>query len=109
MQAQSIPQGNGSAIPDQQSLAFVLPPVMTIETAETLAAELKQLPLPEKTRLTLDASQVENITTPGLQLIVSLDKTLAAQGGALLINGQTEQLVHAFRDSGLESLLKQSL
>lgn len=78
---------------------------MNIETAELLAAELKQLPLEEKTSLALDASQVEIITTPGLQLIVSLGKTLEAQGGTLLITGRKQAFDDAFRDAGLESLL----
>ena len=82
---------------------------MTIENAEALAAELKQLPLAEKATLTLDASQVETITTPGLQLIVSLGKTLDVQGGTLIISGPKDSFARAFRDTGLESLLGKSL
>ncbi len=100
-EAQNAPASCVSVV----STPFVLPAVMTIETAESLAAELKQLPLSEKTNLTLDASQVETITTPGLQLIVSLEKTLSAQGGSLTIQGQREPFIHAFKYTGLESLL----
>lgn len=87
---------------------FVLPSVMTIETVEVLAAELKQLPLSEKTDLVLDASHVESITTPGAQLIASLDKTLSAQGGTLTINGARNSFTRALKDVGLESLLGRS-
>lgn len=90
------------------SLAFTLPPHMTIDTAEALAAELKQLPLMEKSDLTLDASQVEAITMPGMQLIVSLEKTLEAQNGTLTINGKRDAFTHAFRDAGLESVVNKS-
>ncbi|MDX2073357.1 MAG: STAS domain-containing protein [Alphaproteobacteria bacterium] len=92
----------------ENSLNFALPPVMTIETAEALAAELKQLPLAEKTSLTLDVSQVQNITSPGLQLIVSLEKTITAQGGRLTITGERDAFVCVFKDAGLGSMLGQS-
>ena len=91
---------------DKDAISFILPPLMTIETAEALAAELKQLLLAEKTCLTLDASHVENITTPGLQLILSLEKTLSDQGGTLTINGKRDSFMHAFSDVGLASVLK---
>lgn len=87
------------------SIAFRLPSIITIETAEILAAELKQLPLSTKTDLVLDASCVESITTPGIQIIASLDKTLSAQGGTLTINGARNSFIRALKDVGLESLL----
>lgn len=108
MQEEYLPQDVYADGREQPPLAFALPPVMSIETAEALAAEFKQLPLAEKTSLILDASQVENITTPGLQLIVSLGKTLEAQGGTLIINGQKDSFTRAFRDTGLENLLGKS-
>ena len=77
---------------------------MTIDMVEAVAAEMKQLPLPEKTHLILDASQLEAITTPGLQLIVALEKTIASQGGILTIQSAPESLVHALKDTGLEML-----
>ena len=92
-----------------ESLIFKLPPVITIETVEALASELKQLPLSEKNSLTLDASNVENITTPGLQLIISLEKTFAARGGTLIINGQKDFFLRALSEVGLDSLLNKTL
>jgi anti-anti-sigma regulatory factor len=104
------PQSQSAAIgcKNSDSIYFTLPASMTIETAEALAAELKQLPLEGKTHLTLDASHVEHITTPGLQLIISLDKTLSAQGGMLTINGRRDPFIRAFKDTGLESVLSTS-
>ncbi|MEQ1789256.1 MAG: STAS domain-containing protein [Rickettsiales bacterium] len=92
-----------------ESLIFKLPPVMTIETIENLVSEIKQLPLSDKTSLTLDASNVENISTPGLQLIISLEKTFAARNGALIINGQKDFFLRALEDVGLDSLLNKIL
>lgn len=89
----------------KDSSVFKLPSVMTIETAEALASELKQLSLSECNSLTLDASNVENITTTGLQLIISLEKNISSSGGLFTIKGGGESFVCAFRDAGLENLL----
>jgi anti-anti-sigma regulatory factor len=86
-------------------LSFTLPAIMTIETVEPLAVEFKQLPLTDKNSLVLDAAQVENITTPALQLIVSLEKTLATQGNTLIIANPRDALIQACRDLGFEQLL----
>lgn len=88
-----------------REIALTLPALMTIETVEQLAAEFKQWPLVEKSSVTLDAGQVENITTPGLQLIVSLEKTLTSQGGVMAIIRKKDSFVRAFKDAGLESVL----
>lgn len=87
------------------SASFTLPATITIESIEALAAEFKQWPFAEKTHLTLDASQVENITTPGLQLIVALEKTLSSQGGVLTVASMKESFINAFKDAGLASVL----
>ncbi len=88
---------------DENQARFTLPPMMTIETAEALCAELKQIPLIGKTGLILDASEVEHITTPGLQLIVALEKTLSTQGGALSITNKKDWFIRALQDAGLEN------
>jgi len=92
---------------EQEALSFTLPEIMTIETAEVLAGELKQLPLSGKMTLGLDASRVESITTPGIQLIVALEKALTAQGGTLKMSGKRESFNNALRDLGLERLIKE--
>jgi anti-anti-sigma regulatory factor len=84
---------------------FSLYPVMNIETADALAVEIKQISLTEKSSFTLDASRVETLTTPGIQIIVSLEKALAAQGGTLRIIGRKDHFNQSFRDAGLERLL----
>lgn len=91
----------------ESAIIFALPEYMTIETAEALAAELKQLPIGDKTSLTLDAGRVESITTPGVQLIVATEKALASQGGSLRIINKREAFTHAFCDLGLERMIKE--
>jgi len=85
---------------------FRLPAHVTIETVESVLLELQEMDLSDE--FILDATQVEIITTPGLQLLVSLEKTLSIQGGALVISGTAQPFVHALRDAGLESLLDAS-
>ena len=87
-------------------LGFMLPVEMTIETVEAVVADLKPLLCGEEAGLTLDASQVEVITTPGLQLIVALEKTIAARGGKLVVNGKQDGFTRAFAEAGLDGLLK---
>ncbi|MDR3449176.1 MAG: STAS domain-containing protein [Alphaproteobacteria bacterium] len=99
-----------STPPDAPNLfTFALPALMTIETAEIIADGLKELPFPPRTRLTLDAAQVENIATPGLQIILALKKSLAAQGGDVCITGARDALARCFADAGLAGLLEPAI
>lgn len=86
--------------------SIALPAVLTIEAVEILAAEFKQLVLENDTHLQLDASAVERVTTPGIQLIVSLEKTVTDAGGILDIIGGKEEFNNAFADVGLASLIQ---
>ena len=65
----------------KDTLTYALPPVMTIDMVEAVAAEMKQLPLPEKTHLILDASQLEAITTPGFEISLITPDTRAPVAG----------------------------
>ena len=85
--------------------AFILPPMMTIEAVDQLADAIRKLPVSGKNSVTLDASCVENITTPGVQLLVSLAATLATQDISLIFNGKSEVFTRAFSDTGLAGFL----
>lgn len=88
-------------------IIYTLPPVVAIESVENIAADFKQWLFEEKSIVAVDASQVETITTPGLQLLVSLQKTVVAHGGTLTINGKRESLINALKDAGLTSMAVQ--
>ncbi len=91
-----------------KNTSYILPSNMNIEDIESLAGELKNLRLSVKSHLILDASKIESITTAGLQLIVSLDKSIAASGGSLsLVNGSAV-FMEIVKDEGLENLLNRS-
>lgn len=90
---------------DVEEITYTLPSSMTVETVEAQAAELKQLPIKEKARLVIDASQLEAITTPGIQLLLSLEKSLVTFSGELVIKNSKPNIHHTFATLGLEHLL----
>ncbi|MBN8530485.1 MAG: STAS domain-containing protein [Alphaproteobacteria bacterium] len=78
---------------------FVLPPVVTIDTVEEIAAVLRQI---ARQGFVLDVSQLQTITTPGLQLILALDKI--TKGTLTIIGDRSGILNRVFQDAGLEAL-----
>jgi anti-anti-sigma factor len=84
---------------------FALPSSMAIENAEPLAHDLRQLCASASTKLTLDASAVDSISTPGLQLLVSLSKAMQSRGGDIAIIGARDIFSRAVEDSGLSAAL----
>ena len=89
----------------EREIFFPLPASVTIETVETLASELSKLPLSDKPLLALDASSTVLITTPGLQLIIALERNLSESGGTLSMGKVSDPVAQAFREAGLESFL----
>lgn len=78
----------------------LLPTELTIHTAEQVAAEWKTLPI-QPGQLVLDASRLENITTPGVQLLLSLEASLQAAGGSLRVVHPRSEHAHLFDILGL--------
>lgn len=78
-----------------------LPSLMNIETVAELAELLKPAIGKESSSLRLDAAAVEHITTPGLQLLLALSKSITAQGGALSITRATRTFSASLQDAGL--------
>jgi anti-anti-sigma regulatory factor len=86
--------------------SFALPSALTIETVEGLAAELAEVDF-KAPRATLNASRTETITTPGIQLLIALAKTLEARGIALAITAANPSVMHTFAQLGLAALFSQ--
>jgi len=82
-----------------------LPSSVTMDVVEELFAEMKQLKLDSFESFTLDASKVTTITTPGVQLIVSLDRSLKEQNVKLSLINPTENFSQTFQLLGLGSTL----
>lgn len=99
------PEQSEGATPGAAEVHFTLPAVMTIETADDVAAELRQLSLADHTHLILDASQLETLTTPGMQLLLATARTLSAHGGHLTIHHSKDDIITSVEDLGLYASL----
>lgn len=84
---------------------ITLPATLTIDTVETVTAELADKVKGEAGQvLVLDASALESITTPGVQLLISVHKTLSDAGGQLKVTGGDELLQAVCSQIGLGPL-----
>ncbi len=91
--------------PRQAARATRLPPQLTIETAETLATLLSGIK-PKKTGQALvDASAVTHMHTPGLQLLLALQKKLAADGVTLTVTNPSPAFSLTCHDTGAPLLM----
>ena len=84
---------------------FTLPATISIDNIEVLTKDLLALNIENGATLILDASQVEVITTPAVQLLVALDKTLTNKCGKLEISQPKDVLMTVFKSLGLENHL----
>ncbi|MCC7260774.1 MAG: STAS domain-containing protein [Alphaproteobacteria bacterium] len=62
-----------------------LPPLIDISRVDHTRSELLRLLDSPKNEIVVDGSAVERITTPGVQLLLSLEKTLAQRGEKKLV------------------------
>jgi anti-anti-sigma regulatory factor len=83
-----------------------LPSSMSIETVVDIASEWKSLTAAAAQTLHIDGSQVERFSTPAVQLLLSLEKTVLEAGGKVMLTGATECIKQAFTELGLESFLQ---
>lgn len=90
---------------DSTAAVFRLPPTISIETAAVLQQQLSDL-LRDHSELTLDGSDVTFITTPGIQLLVSVQKTLAARGGVCAVHACSGTLQAALTLGGFSALMQ---
>ncbi len=96
---------NNACDAGKKTQTYNLPAELTIENIEALSNDLKKLATDNGIALTLDASQTETITTPGVQLLLSLDKLLSSNGGKLIIYQSKGVLNDTFSLLGLNEQL----
>ncbi len=87
-----------------KSINVILPPVLDIPTAEALRDNMLDA-LASGMTLTLDSAQVEQMTTPGIQMLLAVADCAKRRETAFKIANPSEALIEAFRDSGLFSQL----
>ena len=92
----------------QNSINYKLSSALTIDNVENMAANFKRHLVENRhePKLLLDASAVEVITTPGVQMIIALGKILERHSGKLEIITPTEVFAKAFETLGLKYLLE---
>jgi hypothetical protein len=84
---------------------FSLPVAVTADTIVGVCAEVETLPLHEISVLSVNMGKVEVITTPGLQLLVSLEKTLGPRQGRLEVTDVGSNVRDVCRLCGLDEHL----
>ena len=82
-----------------------LPSSLTIENVRRVSEGIKAQGLKPGDTLEIDAALTEAITTPGMQLLLSLERTVAPAGGKLAILRAKTAFTNAFRLAGLEQQL----
>ena len=93
---------------DKGHAVFVLPSSLTIESAEAFASAILKQGIPGNGEIfTLDASHTEIITTPGVQVILALSKTIAASGGKLSVLNPSETFTRNLETLGFTTELNE--
>ena len=57
--------------------------------------------------LVVDASSVERLTTPCVQILIAAARSLTEQGSGLVLKSPSEPFVSAFSDLGLSAVMQQ--
>ena len=57
--------------------------------------------------LRLDGAEMQNITTPGVQMLLAADRSATSRGGKLVLSNPSAALEAAFEDLGLAGKLQE--
>lgn len=91
--------------PDNQEPGNVLPAMLSINAAAELRKDLLHL-LDGSGSIEVDASEVERITTPCIQVILAMEKSAASAGRKFRVIAPSEAFSDAFKTLGLSSYLQ---
>lgn len=89
------------ATPEKTILA--LPSALTLENVEDFYTQLRKVEIKNGMTFELNAQNLSSITTPGMQVIISLARTVAQAEGKIHISWPTPSLKEAFKILGLDS------
>lgn len=87
-------------------VTFILPAALNAASVVAVAADMREQQLDKQRIVVLDFTQVAALTSPGLQLLVSLEKSLGEVGGTLFVHNVKSGLEAVFRDTGFERFLR---
>ena len=96
----------GNQVDVEGTRVIELPPIMDISTAASVK-ELFLEGLGGGVDLVLNAEAIEKCTSPGIQLLVALDKSLASQQHRMAIENPSEIFESACKLTGLEEQYNQ--
>ncbi|MEI7669487.1 MAG: STAS domain-containing protein [Pseudomonadota bacterium] len=91
---------------------FRLQKSMDIEIVGEIFVSLQDLLSQAKSRkinFTLESNEVENITTPAIQLLVALVNTIMRQGGTFIVKNPSREFVDSVTMLGVAGLLLKNL
>jgi len=91
---------------NEATQSFQLPTTLVIGNIEEIFVQFKQIDFKNSVPFSLDASQVKSITTPGVQLILSLERTLKEHNSNFLLVNASENFKESFRTLGLGNKLE---
>jgi anti-anti-sigma regulatory factor len=87
----------------QKKTILALPSILTLETIEEFYAEVRKIDITNGAPVVVDAEKLTSITTPGIQIILSIARSVAQSGGAFSINPASRALQDSCRILGLDS------
>ena len=82
--------------------AISIPAALTIENSAEFFEALSQIDTSACSHVVLDAAQLETLTTPGLQLLLSYSCTLEKNGGSLKLQNLRADALDILRLYGIE-------
>lgn len=81
-----------------------LPPTLDMSCSEALRDVLLDAIAPDMA-LTLDSKDVEQLSTPGIQILLAMAECAARKGTTFKLANPSEAFIEAFKDLGLFSQL----
>lgn len=88
-------------------MKYAFPASLSIESIEQVAQEMREKQLDKQALVLADFDQVENLLTPAVQLLVSLEKALAEHGGKLMVINIKPGVQKILSDMGFDRFLMQ--
>jgi anti-anti-sigma regulatory factor len=89
---------------EEGRFAAVLPPVLDARWAPVLRDAITGLPA-DAVSITLDAAEVQRVSTPVVQVMMAVHARLVGRGGGLRLDRPSAAIEAAFIDLGLHTTL----
>ena len=91
---------------DTATVHLQIPTSLTAETVQKVAEDMRGQQVERHKYVHLDFSETNILTSPGMQLLLSLEKTLSETGGIMVVSEVKSALREVFCDLGFERLLR---